>query len=372
MEKGQREKEKIGFVVAKLLPALLFVLLFGIVLNAQVFRSDDFWVLQFTGHNSFASDFSFWWHHANGRFATAFLQLLLFRLPVQYIGAIAAISTLLVIFAASFHLAKTAASQNLLTKNNSFSVATFLTIAIYLSSPAPFDVFFWPSAVFVHGWSVAALLLVFSWILSASKNVAQTTIAIVSIIFIGGSSETAAIVLLMILGATIWFRPTHRIGAVLLVVVLLVASLVHYFAPASLDRGQLLAELAPRSYLHAVVASIRQNAPKAAISLIIAFIAILPVAQYLQFTFRSAIRIRIIAFIAIAAAIYTIAVTYIMRDSEPLRAAEPVFLLLLTPPILLLSANRIKSSFVRNAPLVLTLVILLINFIFMSNYSISY
>ncbi|PKP01192.1 MAG: hypothetical protein CVU11_15965 [Bacteroidetes bacterium HGW-Bacteroidetes-6] len=365
MDTRSREKEKAESLAISLLSGLLFAILFVVVFRNQMLKSDDFWVLKYCGSsNSFSKNFDFWWHNTNGRFASAFIQLLFFRLPVQFILIASAISTLLVTGFASFSLISAASAQKLIQHNRLIPTTVFLTIAIYLSSPAPVDVFLWPSAVFVHGWSAAALLLIASVLIRSNWKILHWIIAIVSTIFIGGSSETAEVILVLLIMLAFLKNSKLLLKMSILSAILLFATALHYYAPASLNRSQILIDSAPGSYLNAIFASAKQNIPVAVVSSAIAFIALLPIAKFIKFKTTKKTNILIGRSILAAVIVYTLAVAWIMKDSEPLRAAQPVFLLLLVPTIVAISQiNSTKWSIVKlSIPILVLLTALIVLF----------
>ena len=328
MEK--RSKRKIIFYISLLLPLTAFLILFLEVISLYSLRNDDLWVLEYMGKTSFVDDFRFWWQHNNGRFSSAFFQLLIFRLPESCIVLFSSIITLTLCSLSVFSLTKSILLRAWIQNNNKILFSSSLIICIYIISPDMLEVFFWPSAIFVHGWSVPALIFILAWLIHPKNSITRTAIAFISVVFISGSSETASFFLMTILLYAVYKKHYLRKQALFFIIILISGLAIHYFAPASLSRSELLIQSAPVSYIKAILTSIKQNMIHGVISFILALVIISPAIHLLSNkTIHKKNMLQLLKFTAIISILYTFYVVFLMRDREPLRAAQPAFMLLI-------------------------------------------
>lgn len=358
MEK--RSKRKITFYISLLLPSTVFLILFFGIISIYSLRDDDLWVLKYMGKASLVEDFRFWWQYNNGRFSSAFFQLLIFRLPESYIILFSSIITLALCSLSVFSITKSMALRAWIQNKDKILFSTSLIISIYIVSPNMLEVFFWPSAIFVHGWSVPTLIFTLSWLIHPERSILRTAIAFVSVVFISGSSETASLFLMTILLYAVYKKQHLRIQALFFIVILIFGLAIHYFAPASLARAELLIQSAPVSYFKAVCASLKQNIIHGFISFILALIIISPTIHLLSNKIiHKKNMLRLLAFIVIMSIFYVLFVVFLMRDTEPLRAAQPIFMLLIPFAIVInMKLNISKISLIYRSILSFTLLII--------------
>ncbi|MBN2729280.1 MAG: hypothetical protein JXR53_08655 [Bacteroidales bacterium] len=328
MEKRSTEKSLNNALL--FLPVIGFLAFFFMRAFTFHLHDDDFWVLKYCTHGNFFGDFQFWWQHNNGRYASALLQMLFMRLPQSSTVLSSAVFCLSICLLASRSFFRSLEIEGYFKTGNLIIYSSILTAAIYLSSPQISDVFFWPSSIFVHGLSVAAFLLTVSWLINPSKL--GFLLAIISSIFLGGASETAAILALAIIIFAYFFKKNSSINIIIPFGLLITGMLIHYFAPASLARSNLLANASNLSFIKAAMLSAFLNIKTAFFSLIILFIMVWPLTHLFTEKLKKIKQIRILVLLPLGMAfIHTLFIALIMRDAEPPRAAQAISLFLLLP-----------------------------------------
>lgn len=328
MEKRQEERSLADSLLY--IPAITFLVYFILHALFVIPRDDDLWVLQYCISKSFSADFSFWWHHNNGRYASAFFQLVFFRLPQPFIAISSAIFVLGTNFLSVRMLFGTLIKNGLIKAGNTLLFSILTVAAIYFSSPHTGDVFFWPSSVFVHGLSVAAFIFICIYLFTQDNL--RLLIAIVSAIFLGGASETAALLSIFILtSGTIFLRVNPR-NTIILLFILTGGLTIHYFAPASQIRSEELINAAPQGILKAIAVVVFYDALRIIISFAILTLMLLPFVRISSISLKKKLTSKIAFLYPLLAAIpYFIFIAYIMRDLEPARALQPLILFLFLP-----------------------------------------
>lgn len=334
MEKWKQEKVIKLFLYLTGIAFLAFFILHAVSFSLH---DDDFWVLHYCNSGSLTNDFNFWWHHNNGRYASAFFQLIFFRLPQNSIAISSALLCLILIYVSVFRVLKSLSQKELLHKKNYYAFSILITAAIYYSSPNINDVFFWPSSIFVHGFSVAAFIFIVSFLIESKSNL-HYIFAAISAIFLGGASETSAILSIFVVLFSFLFGSGNRIQVISVAAIIMVGLVIHYFAPASSLRSEDLLNNAPQGFLKAIFISAYYNVKRVFIPIVILFFMLWPVIEMYTEKLKSGKLLHIWLLLPAAAAIiHSIFIGYVMRDAEPSRAAQAVFILLIPPILLLLS-----------------------------------
>ena len=126
--------------------------------------------------------------------------------------------------------------------------------------------------------------------------------------------------------------------------IIMVGLLIHYFAPASSLRSEELLNNAPQGFLKAIVVSVYYNVKRALIPIVILFFMLWSVSGMFTEKLKSGKFLHIWLLLPAAAAIiHSIFIGYVMRDAEPSRAAQAIFILLI-PPLLWLSSKIWKTG----------------------------
>ena len=338
MEKRQQERS-----LAQLLlyaPAIAFVVFFILHSISFQLHDDDLWVLEYCNSGNFVNDFNFWWHHNNGRYASAFLQLLFFRIPQPLIVISSAFFVLSLNYLAILMLIKGLIRNGFLSLQNSALFSLLGLAAIYFSSSNINDVFFWPSSVFVHGLSVSAFLFICVHLIRQDKR--GLFIALIAGIFLGGASETAAVLSIFILISGTFILKANRAQTFVILITIVAGMLIHYYAPASEIRAEALSASSNLGLVKAAV-SASYNLFRALLSFIILLLMLWPFQRHLNhrlFPKKS------ILFIlpAFAALVHLLVVAVLMHDAEPARAAQAISLFLIFPVIGVLGLLKKSES----------------------------
>jgi len=328
MEKRQKERSLADILL--IIPAIVFAVFFILQAWSFVLHSDDLWVLQYCNSGDLFSDFSFWWHHNNGRYSSALFQLIFFRFPQPAIAISSAIFVLGINFLTVRMLLLTLINKGFLQTKNIVLFSVLATAAIYFSSPDVLDVFFWPSSVFVHGLSVAAMLSIAAFLLK--PGLTGFIISIVSAVFLGGASETAAFLSIFMLIGGIFIIKTNPVQTIALLIILLTGMIIHYFAPASQIRSDELIDAAPQGFSRAMAVVVYHDVQRLIVSFAVATLMIFTFSGIQTGLLHKKLKPGIAFLFPLSATItYLVFIAYVMRDAEPARALQPLVLIFLIP-----------------------------------------